>query len=143
MDFAADIGLMMVCQQTVMQQFCGCMVKVCVCGGTGYNDYNKVESVLNKLAEEVGKDNLFIITGEAPGADKMGAFWAKYHLKPEQYKGFPANWDKFGKAAGPIRNGEMVKYGFDKLIAFPGNKGTANMIKQTKEAGIPVEIIDG
>ena len=56
---------------------------------------------------------------------------------------YPADWDTHGRGAGPIRNKQMLEEGKpDLVIAFPGGKGTANMIGQAKEAGIPVREIE-
>ena len=55
---------------------------------------------------------------------------------------YPANWKKHGRAAGPIRNKQMLEEAKpDLVIAFPGGAGTANMVKQAREAGVKVEII--
>jgi ABC-type Fe3+-hydroxamate transport system substrate-binding protein len=45
---------------------------------------------------------------------------------------------KYGPSAGPIRNGRMLEYKPDLVIAFPGGRGTANMVKQARKAGIAV-----
>ena len=46
---------------------------------------------------------------------------------------FKADWDKFGRAAGPIRNAQMLREGKpDLVVAFPGGRGTANMVAQAK-----------
>jgi hypothetical protein len=52
-------------------------------------------------------------------------------------KQFPADWNKYGKAAGPIRNAQMAKYA-DAVILFPGGRGTANMRKLAKEHGLEI-----
>ncbi len=58
---------------------------------------------------------------------------------------YPANWD-LGKAAGPIRNAEMVAAGADMVIAvhrfLPNSKGTKNCVSLALKAGIPVYLID-
>jgi len=55
---------------------------------------------------------------------------------------FPADWSRHGKSAGPIRNRQMLIEGRpDIVVAFPGGKGTANMIKQAVEAGVKVELV--
>lgn len=67
--------------------------------------------------------------------------WAAERTLP--YMTFPANWDRFGKAAGPIRNKWMLEYGQpDLVVAFPGGKGTAHMVKIATEAGVAVRIIE-
>lgn len=50
---------------------------------------------------------------------------------------FPADWEKHGKAAGPIRNAEMLK-GADMLLAFNGGRGTKNCVQTAQKMGVPV-----
>ena len=77
-----------------------------------------------------------VISGGAKGADKMGEEWAKQHNIP--IKKFPADWKKYGKAAGPIRNTQMAKYG-EALIAIWDGKsvGTEDILKKVKKLGKP------
>lgn len=92
----------------------------------------------------VGQDKLSkltIIAGEAKGADFLARVWAKW-LQVD-YIGFPAEWDTHGKRAGPIRNKQMLTEGKpDLVIAFPGRRGTADMVSQSKKAGVEVIEVD-
>ena len=55
---------------------------------------------------------------------------------------FKAEWDKHGKGAGHIHNQQMIDEGKpDIVLAFPGNRGTADMIKRSKKAGLPVTVV--
>lgn len=82
-------------------------------------------------------EDITIISGCAKGADQIGIDWAVINwCKLEEY---PADWKKYGKAAGSIRNKQMLEEGKpDVVIAFPGGKGTAHMVKIAKEAGVKV-----
>lgn len=86
-----------------------------------------------------------IVHGAAPGADSMAARIAlDLHFQVEAHA---ANWEKHGRAAGPIRNKEMVEAGADAVFAFVDkplaeSRGTANCVKQAREAGIPVYVIE-
>ena len=52
---------------------------------------------------------------------------------------FPAEWDKYGVSAGPIRNQKMIDEGKPDLVfAFPGGRGTTDMIRRAAVAGIRV-----
>lgn len=54
-------------------------------------------------------------------------------------EGFPADWRKYGKSAGPLRNQQMIDEGKpDLVVAFPGGTGTADMVRRAKAAGIRV-----
>lgn len=54
-------------------------------------------------------------------------------------RAFPADWHRDGKAAGPIRNRRMLLEGMpDLVVAFPGGRGTADMVRRARAAGIEV-----
>ena len=112
--------------------------RILVCGGRDFDDF---EVVYVALAPFIRSGVTTIIHGGARGADDLaGQFAALWSLAVEVY---PADWDTHGRAAGPIRNKQMLEEGKpDLVIAFPGGKGTANMIGQAKEAGIPVREIE-
>lgn len=106
-------------------------MRVLVCGGRDYAYYTTVASVLREIKPTV------IIHGGARGADYLASVWAVTHNIPEHP--YPADWNKHGKAAGPIRNQQMLDEGQpDLVIAFPGGRGTADMVKRAKKAGITV-----
>ena len=108
-------------------------MRVIVCGGRFFNDLRRLESMLDSIFSE---REVTIITGGAPGADRMANQWARSRgHKAEVYR---ADWNRYGNAAGPIRNKEMLDTGVDMVIAFPGDRGTANMVKIAREAGVLV-----
>lgn len=81
-----------------------------------------------------------IIHGHAKGADEWADYWAEQRNVP--HISFPADWRKHGKAAGPRRNQRMLDEGRPtKVIAFPGGRGTADMVRRARAAGVPVEQI--
>lgn len=81
-----------------------------------------------------------VIDGCAIGADTLGYRWAKRNGLPTER--YPANWAKFKRAAGPIRNRQMIEEGKpDMGVQFPGGTGTANMNMQLRKAGIPVQVV--
>ena len=109
-----------------------------VCGGRDYVDHNKVFSTLNRINREVGIK--MIIHGDCPtGADYLCKLWAED--KNICQKPIPAQWDVYGKRAGPIRNQEMLDlYGddIDHVLAFPGGSGTEDMISRSIRYGLDV-----
>lgn len=110
-------------------------MRVLVCGGRDYFDCNAVYTALDELNSPPG--SLIVIHGEATGADVLGAAWGNDFAK--QVIAFPANWDRHGRAAGPIRNQQMLDVGKpDIVLAFPGGRGTANMKKLATKAGVPI-----
>ena len=92
----------------------------------GCRDYTKM-SGLEVAVDKAGFPMTEIVCGGAKGADELGRIYAREWAIP--VKMFNADWQKHGKAAGPIRNEEMAKYG-DALIALWDGKsrGTQNMI---------------
>jgi hypothetical protein len=108
-------------------------MRILVCGGRDFSDYNLLSTT---LYEHVTPDSV-IIQGCAKGADEMAWDWAKANAV--QYESYPANWNKYGKRAGYIRNVQMLNEGKpDLVIAFPGGKGTQMMINLAEAAGVPV-----
>lgn len=109
-------------------------MKVLVCGGRDYADRDKVFGVLDGClaAGEVS----VVIHGGARGADSLAHEWAISRGIPPAV--FPALWSEHGKAAGMIRNRQMLAERPSLVIAFPGGRGTANMVGIAKKAGVPV-----
>jgi hypothetical protein len=121
-------------------------LRVLVCGGRGYPHGVVVNRVLCALSRDLGPIAVLIHgdagkmdpAGIAPvaGADKFAGFWAEQRrivVIPYPYpKGL-------GRAGGPVRNRLMLAEGKpDIVVAFPGGAGTANMVAQALEAGVPV-----
>jgi hypothetical protein len=105
-----------------------------VCGSRTYNNRRVMEQVITKLEPEK------IIHGGCHGADELAHCIADtYGIYVEV---FEANWTRYGKSAGPIRNREMLKHGRPDLVLafFDGNrtKGTMNMVKLATERHVPV-----
>jgi hypothetical protein len=109
-------------------------MKVLVCGGRHYDNWNGLLVQLDDLHGIYGFTEL--IHGGAPGADTLANTWAAISGVP--VKRFIAFWQTEGKAAGPRRNKRMLDYGPDLVVAFPGGKGTADMIAQAEKAGVTV-----
>lgn len=95
-----------------------------------------VNETLNELLRLYGED-LLIVQGGAKGADRAARDWALRLDGPRPIT-FAADWRGLGRAAGPIRNGEMVAAGADLVVAFPGNSGTADCVRQAREARLYV-----
>lgn len=112
--------------------------KVIVAGSRTFDDYNLLCQKLDKILNGAG--NVCIVCGEAKGADQLGKRYAKEHrLKVESY---PANWEKFGKQAGYIRNEKMASVA-NALVAFwnGSSAGTKHMIETAKKMGLQVRVI--
>lgn len=109
-------------------------MKVLVCGGRDYAGYSHVWGVLETIHARTPIDTL--IEGGATGADHWARKWAKCHHGVE-IETHPADWQAHGRAAGPLRNQRMLDVGNPNLvIAFPGGRGTADMVRRAKRAGV-------
>lgn len=110
-------------------------MKVLVCGGRDYGDRAHLTQVLDKVHRHRGIT--ILIQGGAKGADLMAAQWARVRHIP--VKEYPAQWEKYGKSAGYRRNRQMLQEEQPHVvIAFPGGKGTDNMVELATKAGVKV-----
>lgn len=118
------------------------VLKVLVTGSRGWSDYQAVEDALSNVPNPSGLPVL-VIHGGARGADDM-AHRAAYKLAYYRVV-YTANWKLYGKAAGMIRNREMVQKSTpDLALAFwdGESKGTAGMLEVLRFAKIPVTIFN-
>ena len=115
------------------------MSKTIIAGCRNYQNYDHVREVLTRwiLMDEITE----IVSGGAHGVDYLGERFATEFSIP--VKRFPADWNKHGKSAGPIRNREMAEYA-DQLIAFWDGKsrGTKNMIETMQKMNKPFTVYE-
>ena len=106
---------------------------------TGSRDWTDTETIYRALRDaKVESRSHVLVHGGARGADSIAAWLARsldYEVEPH-----PADWRTHGKAAGPIRNKEMVDLGADLCLAFPigESNGTRGCMRLCEVAGIPV-----
>lgn len=115
------------------------MTRILVTGGRNYANVRLLTRTLDDLAQH--RAIAVIIHGNAPGADSLAAEWARLaHVPVEAY---PADWRR-GKGAGPERNARMLAEGKpDLVVAFPGGRGTADMVRRARAAGVRVvEVVE-
>lgn len=113
--------------------------RVIIAGTRTFSDYELLESHVRYMLSRRSKREVEIVSGGAAGADALGERFARengYRLRV-----FPADWEKYGRRAGILRNQQMVDYA-DALIAFHDGKsrGTAHVIAAAKEAGLRVSV---
>lgn len=118
-------------------------MRLLVCGGRNYANRDAVYAALDVMLRGTPVDCLTVIQGGATGADQLAREWCGDRRVP--YDNFPADWEKHGKAAGPIRNQRMIDEGRPNLVlVFPGGRGTSDMQRRAQRAGIRIrEISDG
>lgn len=114
-----------------------------VAGSRTITDYNYIKEILDYFLQN--KSEITIVSGGARGVDSLAERYAKernYGLKI-----FPANWDKYGKQAGYIRNDEMHKYisqfSDRGIVAFwdGKSKGTAHNFGLATKYDTPIKIV--
>jgi hypothetical protein len=114
-------------------------VRVLVCGGRDCDDADALSQFMDELAQRIIIDAM--IDGDACGADRMAGEWA-CRRGIESIK-FHAEWENLGRKAGPIRNQSMLDEGRpDVVVAFPGGRGTADMVRRARAAGVEVTEAD-
>lgn len=111
-------------------------MRVLVCGGRTYCNKAFFDKAMDEV--QIGGRISLIIQGGAKGADYLAHLYAcKRGIKEEVYN---ADWYRYKKAAGPIRNKRMLEEGKpDLVVAFPGGDGTAHMVAIARKAGIKVK----
>ncbi len=112
-------------------------MKVLVSGSRYYRNYQRILDVIKRL------DIDLLIVGGCRGADTLAVRAARQC--GIMFIEYPADWKRFGKSAGPIRNGHMLKMEKPDLVLFfhedlSCSKGTADMLSKVLKAGIPYKI---
>ena len=127
------------------------LVTVLVCGSRNWEDQERVDRELALVY--TGYEQINIVHGGARGADSMSGTWARKTVSPRvrSVAVFPADWTMYGKAAGPIRNKEMLDHleyckgqGDTLVLAFRSegkSSGTDHMIDISRKAGFEVKVV--
>ena len=128
----------------------GILMRILICGDRYWVDKDLIKIKLYDIVkdyEDLVTKNITIIHGNAPGADILGKQAAlDLGIPEENILSFPADWKTHGRAAGPIRNKQMLSEGKpDIVLAFHDdigrpNCGTLDMIKQANKAGVNVRL---
>lgn len=123
------------------------MFKVLICGGRDFAAFDAASNIIRDHLATMSsnppdKEDIVFITGMAKGADQI-----PFRLGDlDEWGGveeYPADWDRYGKRAGPIRNQQMLDEGKpDLVLAFPTetSRGTYDMIRRAKKAGVEVAV---
>lgn len=116
------------------------MWRIIVTGGRDFEQEELLNSVLDAILSTEGRDIVIVHGANPRGADAMASRWAKLHGVQEEPH--PADWQTYGKKAGPIRNQLMIDLGADEVVAFPWatSRGTWDCVIRANKAGIRVGI---
>lgn len=114
------------------------MMRVIVAGTRTFKDYELLRSKLDEFLKDI--EDIEIVSGSARGADALGERYAKE--KGYKITRFPADWNRFGKSAGYIRNEEMAKYADKCVVFWDGvSRGSFHMINLAKKYNLELHII--
>jgi hypothetical protein len=115
-------------------------VRVLVTGSRYWTDAVAIKERLVEVQGDRSSRSMTLVHGAAPGADTIAAGIAD--RLGWTVESFPAEWERFGKAAGRIRNQLMVDHGADICLVFPlpQSRGTWDGPRRAKRAGIPRDI---
>ena len=111
---------------------------------TGSRDWKDRQTIYKVLDRHSRGGRVTIVHGDCPtGADRMAQDWAD--MMSQESEKHPADWKKYGRAAGPKRNQAMVDLGADICLAFviPGSRGTIDCMKRAQKAGIEIVETEG
>lgn len=114
------------------------MFRVIIAGTRTYDDYASLKAYADYKLSRI-EDDIEIVSGGARGADALGEMYARE--KGYSIKRFQAEWDRYGRSAGPRRNEAMAKYA-DALLAYwdGESRGTKSMIELAKANGLKVGV---
>ena len=115
-------------------------MRLAIVGSRDYTNYNEFKQYIDRWISKNGRPKL-IVSGGAQGADKLAEQYARANVIKTQI--FKADWQTYGRAAGPMRNTEIVDNS-DAIIAFVGPKsvGTLDTIQKAKLQNKLVKIIN-
>lgn len=111
---------------------------VLVCGGRDYDNLTELTKYLDTLHEDVHITK--VIHSGARGADMKAGMWAMHRGIPVEV--FQALWNVHRRAAGPIRNQQMIDQKPDFVVAFKGGAGTTNMVSLAEQRGVIVKKVN-
>ena len=113
---------------------------VIIAGSRSFNDYDLMKRKMDYYLSNTELHNVEIVSGTANGADKMGERYAlESNIKLTK---MPADWDKFGKSAGYIRNSAMAEYSTHCVVFWDGvSKGTKHMIDLAKKSNLTLRVV--
>jgi hypothetical protein len=116
-------------------------MNILVCGSRDWNDFTTIKKYLEELktTDNNTQQPITIIHGGCKGADSIAGYLAGQ--LGFQVRVFKADWSKYGKAAGPIRNQQMLDEGHPNLDALENSKGTLDMVSRARKAEINVIVI--
>lgn len=117
------------------------MKHVAIVGSRNFPNLPLVATTVQSLAKKLGKENLTIVSGGARGVDSAAEFAARE--AGVAVISIKADWDTYGKAAGLIRNTDIINQA-DIVIAFwdGQSRGTMDSVRKAVEMGKKITVLD-
>jgi hypothetical protein len=115
-------------------------MRLLIAGSRDISDYNVLQEHINHVLKDIPRPVTEVISGTARGVDRLGEQWATNFNIP--IRKMPADWDKYQKAAGMIRNRDMAELCDCAVIVWDGkSRGTMGMISELKRLGKPYYLV--
>lgn len=116
------------------------MFKIIVAGSRSFSDYSLMVRTLDRLLINKDPHEIQIVSGTAPGADRLGERYASETRLA--LKKFPADWERLGKRAGFVRNEAMASYADALVLFWDGqSRGSAHMLQVAQSQGLAVRVV--
>lgn len=113
------------------------MRTILICGGRDYSDWDAFSLAMRAVVKSFDGEEIRVVHGGATGADTMASRWSDEH--GYECVVYEADWLNEGRAAGPLRNQRMLdSEHVSMVVAFPGGRGTADMVRRAEAKGIHV-----
>ena len=111
-------------------------MRIIIAGSRDFSDYVFLQTSMDAFASDT---QVTVLSGTARGADRLGERWARSVGAPiERY---PAQWSKYGKSAGVIRNVEMASAADTLALFWDGSsRGSAHMLSFAKKKGLDIHL---
>lgn len=115
--------------------------KLVIARSRDFQDYSFLCETVDRHLKNKARDNVItIISGTANSADQLGERYAKEKGYKLEY--YPADWEHYGNAAGPLRNTQMAKAADDVIVFLDGKSaGTKNMMEAAEKENVPCTVI--
>jgi hypothetical protein len=112
-------------------------MRLIIAGSRDLDDRHTVAPFIDAYVKAQGSYPAVILSGACSGVDAIGEWWASHYGTPVER--YPADWDKHGKAAGPVRNAKMVANADALLVIhWKGSRGSADVRRQAEAAGLAI-----
>jgi len=113
-------------------------IRIIIAGSRNFSDYELLRDKMDLLISNMNEDDIQIVSGGCRGADTMGEDYAVERLNSD-IKYFPADWKRFGNAAGPRRNREMAEYATHLVLFWDGSSnGSKNMLREAMNSNLKI-----